>query len=103
MQTLITPSSSCRPVEKDESALGEVAWDVDQGLIAQLKERYRKERKGKKGVKSKSSSGPRLVLSPPSSPHLTFLSLLSRPLSLKDISTTFSQLCVHENESTLNS
>uniref|UniRef100_A0AAQ4RGL2 Striatin n=1 Tax=Gasterosteus aculeatus aculeatus TaxID=481459 RepID=A0AAQ4RGL2_GASAC len=75
--------------EKDESALGEVAWDVDQGLIAQLKERYRKERKGKKGVKSKSSSGPRLVLSPPSSPHLTFLSLLSRPLSLKDISTTF--------------
>uniref|UniRef100_A0AAQ4QV64 Striatin n=1 Tax=Gasterosteus aculeatus aculeatus TaxID=481459 RepID=A0AAQ4QV64_GASAC len=37
--------------EKDESALGEVAWDVDQGLIAQLKERYRKERKGKKGVK----------------------------------------------------
>ncbi|XP_054460654.1 striatin-like [Anoplopoma fimbria] len=37
--------------EKEESPLGEVAWDVDQGLIAQLKERYRKERKGKKGVK----------------------------------------------------
>lgn len=33
-----------------------MAWDVDQGLIAQLKEQYRKERKGKKGVKSKSSS-----------------------------------------------
>ncbi|XP_056135683.1 striatin [Lampris incognitus] len=27
------------------------AWDVDQGLIAQLKEQYKKERKGKKGVK----------------------------------------------------
>ncbi|XP_068445500.1 striatin, partial [Clinocottus analis] len=37
--------------EKEESPLGEVAWDVDQELIAQLKERYRKERKGKKGVK----------------------------------------------------
>uniref|UniRef100_A0A4W6DJE9 Striatin n=1 Tax=Lates calcarifer TaxID=8187 RepID=A0A4W6DJE9_LATCA len=45
-------SSSCRPVEKEEqSPLGELAWDVDQGLIAQLKEQYRKERKGKKGVK----------------------------------------------------
>ncbi|XP_061579863.1 striatin-like isoform X1 [Cololabis saira] len=37
--------------EKDEPPLGELAWDVDQGLIAQLKEQYRKERKGKKGVK----------------------------------------------------
>uniref|UniRef100_A0A7N6AHX3 Striatin n=1 Tax=Anabas testudineus TaxID=64144 RepID=A0A7N6AHX3_ANATE len=38
--------------EKEEpSPLGEMAWDVDQGLIAQLKEQYRKERKGKKGVK----------------------------------------------------
>ncbi|XP_073325255.1 striatin-like [Pagrus major] len=45
-------SSSCWPVEKEEqSPLGELAWDVDQGLIAQLKEQYRKERKGKKGVK----------------------------------------------------
>uniref|UniRef100_A0A7N6C3L5 Striatin n=1 Tax=Anabas testudineus TaxID=64144 RepID=A0A7N6C3L5_ANATE len=36
--------------EKEEpSPLGEMAWDVDQGLIAQLKEQYRKERKGKKG------------------------------------------------------
>ena len=50
-------SSSCRPAEKEEQTpLGELAWDVDQGLIAQLKEQYRKERKGKKGVKSKSSS-----------------------------------------------
>lgn len=49
-------SSSCRPAEKEEhTPLGELAWDVDQGLIAQLKEQYRKERKGKKGVKSKSS------------------------------------------------
>ncbi|CAF92879.1 unnamed protein product [Tetraodon nigroviridis] len=31
--------------------LGELSWDVDQGLLAQLKEQYRKERKGKKGVK----------------------------------------------------
>uniref|UniRef100_A0A667XEB2 Striatin n=1 Tax=Myripristis murdjan TaxID=586833 RepID=A0A667XEB2_9TELE len=53
---LFTPhsssSSSSWPVEKEEqSPLGELAWDVDQGLIAQLKEQYRKERKGKKGVK----------------------------------------------------
>ncbi|KAM3865460.1 striatin [Diretmus argenteus] len=41
-----------RDWEKEEqSTLGEMAWDVDQGLIAQLKEQYRKERKGKKGVK----------------------------------------------------
>ncbi|MED6268248.1 hypothetical protein CHARACLAT_020373 [Characodon lateralis] len=38
--------------EKEEpSALGELGWDVDQGLIAQLKEQYKKERRGKKGVK----------------------------------------------------
>uniref|UniRef100_A0A8C9ZU67 Striatin n=1 Tax=Sander lucioperca TaxID=283035 RepID=A0A8C9ZU67_SANLU len=38
--------------EKDDpSPGGELSWDVDQGLIAQLKEQYRKERKGKKGVK----------------------------------------------------
>ncbi|XP_034043563.1 striatin [Thalassophryne amazonica] len=38
--------------EKEEQPpTGEVSWDVDQGLIAQLKEQYRKERKGKKGVK----------------------------------------------------
>ncbi|KAM4750061.1 striatin-like isoform 2-T2 [Anableps anableps] len=38
--------------EKEEpSDLGELGWDVDQSLIAQLKEQYKKERKGKKGVK----------------------------------------------------
>ncbi|XP_031590640.1 striatin [Oreochromis aureus] len=37
--------------KEEQSPLGEMAWDVDQGLIAQLKEQYRKERKGKKGVK----------------------------------------------------
>ncbi|XP_029009812.1 striatin isoform X2 [Betta splendens] len=37
--------------KKAPSPLGEVSWDVDQGLIAQLKEQYKKERKGKKGVK----------------------------------------------------
>ncbi|XP_077426147.1 striatin-like isoform X2 [Vanacampus margaritifer] len=29
----------------------EVAWDVDAGVIAQLKEEYRRERRGKKGIK----------------------------------------------------
>lgn len=29
------------------------AWNVDQGVITKLKEQYKKERKGKKGVKSK--------------------------------------------------
>lgn len=38
--------------KEDQTAGSEVSWDVDQGLIAQLKEQYRKERKGKKGVKS---------------------------------------------------
>ncbi|CAJ1052790.1 striatin isoform X1 [Xyrichtys novacula] len=37
--------------KEEQSPLGELAWDVDQGLIAQLKEQYKKERKGKKGVK----------------------------------------------------
>uniref|UniRef100_A0A8C7J1P3 Striatin n=1 Tax=Oncorhynchus kisutch TaxID=8019 RepID=A0A8C7J1P3_ONCKI len=37
--------------EKEEQCPMPEAWDVDQGLIAQLKEQYRKERKGKKGVK----------------------------------------------------
>ncbi|XP_031417694.1 striatin isoform X3 [Clupea harengus] len=36
--------------EKDEQSPGE-AWEVDQGLITRLKEQYRQERKGKKGVK----------------------------------------------------
>uniref|UniRef100_A0A6Q2XHP3 Striatin n=1 Tax=Esox lucius TaxID=8010 RepID=A0A6Q2XHP3_ESOLU len=38
--------------EKEEQCPMPEAWDVDQGLIAQLKEQYRKERKGKKGVKT---------------------------------------------------
>ncbi|XP_060773125.1 striatin-like [Neoarius graeffei] len=38
--------------EKDKQQHGtSEAWDVDQGLITKLKEQYRKERKGKKGVK----------------------------------------------------
>lgn len=69
-----SPPPPLRPVEKEEqSPLGEMAWDVDQGLIAQLKEQYRKERKGKKGVKSKSCCRP--VLHPPSSPSLRFVPL----------------------------
>lgn len=41
-------------VEKDEQGPVSEAWDVDPGLITKLKEQYKKERKGKKGVKSKS-------------------------------------------------
>uniref|UniRef100_A0A672YV74 Striatin-like n=1 Tax=Sphaeramia orbicularis TaxID=375764 RepID=A0A672YV74_9TELE len=37
--------------EKDEHGPISEAWDVDPGLITKLKEQYRKERKGKKGVK----------------------------------------------------
>ncbi|XP_023809592.1 striatin [Oryzias latipes] len=37
--------------EEERRPGGELGWDVDQGLIAQLKEQYRKERRGKKGVK----------------------------------------------------
>lgn len=45
----------CPPyVDKDEHGPISEAWDVDPGLITKLKEQYRKERKGKKGVKSKS-------------------------------------------------
>lgn len=39
---------------------------MDPGLITKLKEQYKKERKGKKGVKSKSCE----VLLPPSSSSL---------------------------------
>uniref|UniRef100_A0A671UC50 Striatin n=1 Tax=Sparus aurata TaxID=8175 RepID=A0A671UC50_SPAAU len=42
----------CSPcVEKDEQGPISEAWDVDPGLITKLKEQYKKERKGKKGVK----------------------------------------------------
>ncbi|XP_068176865.1 striatin isoform X2 [Antennarius striatus] len=37
--------------ERAEPPVGDLSWDVDQGLIAQLKEQYRRERRGKKGVK----------------------------------------------------
>ncbi|XP_048863466.1 striatin-like isoform X2 [Brienomyrus brachyistius] len=37
--------------EKEDLCPTTEAWDVDQGLITKLKEQYRKERKGKKGVK----------------------------------------------------
>uniref|UniRef100_A0A671U9B8 Striatin n=1 Tax=Sparus aurata TaxID=8175 RepID=A0A671U9B8_SPAAU len=48
--------------EKDEQGPISEAWDVDPGLITKLKEQYKKERKGKKGVKSKSCQ----ALLPPS-------------------------------------
>lgn len=40
-------------VDKDDLSPPTEVWDVDQGLISKLKEQYKKERKGKKGVKSK--------------------------------------------------
>ncbi|XP_051957105.1 LOW QUALITY PROTEIN: striatin-like [Xyrauchen texanus] len=47
-----TPSAADRPEwEKEEQSPLSEAWGVDEGLISKLKEQYRKERKGKKGVK----------------------------------------------------
>uniref|UniRef100_A0A8C6R3R4 Striatin n=1 Tax=Nannospalax galili TaxID=1026970 RepID=A0A8C6R3R4_NANGA len=37
--------------EKEDQCLVPEAWNVDQGVITKLKEQYKKERKGKKGVK----------------------------------------------------
>lgn len=73
------PGAVCCPrVEKDKQQLGtSEAWDVDQGLITKLKEQYRKERKGKKGVKSKWTRPPlplSLCLSVPP-PSLSYFSL----------------------------
>ncbi|KAM6358249.1 striatin-3 isoform 5-T5 [Alca torda] len=39
-------------VYKDDLSPTAEVWDVDQGLISKLKEQYKKERKGKKGVKT---------------------------------------------------
>uniref|UniRef100_A0A4W3GMK0 Striatin n=1 Tax=Callorhinchus milii TaxID=7868 RepID=A0A4W3GMK0_CALMI len=39
-------------LEKEDMCPTPESWDVDQGLITKLKEQYKKERKGKKGVKS---------------------------------------------------
>uniref|UniRef100_A0A8D0CUG8 Striatin n=1 Tax=Sander lucioperca TaxID=283035 RepID=A0A8D0CUG8_SANLU len=44
--------------EKDEQGPISEAWDVDPGLITKLKEQYRKERKGKKGVKIEAMTFP---------------------------------------------
>ncbi|XP_013365837.1 PREDICTED: striatin-3 isoform X3 [Chinchilla lanigera] len=38
--------------DKDDLSSTAEVWDVDQGLISKLKEQYKKERKGKKGVKT---------------------------------------------------
>ncbi|NXD66157.1 STRN protein, partial [Eolophus roseicapillus] len=38
-------------LEKEDQCLMPEAWNVDQGVITKLKEQYKKERKGKKGVK----------------------------------------------------
>nr|XP_042704360.1 striatin isoform X4 [Chrysemys picta bellii] len=41
--------------EKEDQCLMPEAWNVDQGVITKLKEQYKKERKGKKGVKRKTT------------------------------------------------
>ncbi|XP_006766076.1 PREDICTED: striatin-3 isoform X1 [Myotis davidii] len=38
--------------DKDDLSPTTEVWDVDQGLISKVKEQYKKERKGKKGVKT---------------------------------------------------
>lgn len=42
-------------VDKDDLSPTAEVWDVDQGLMSKLKEQYKKERKGKRGAKSKCS------------------------------------------------
>lgn len=42
-------------VDKDDLSPTTEVWDVAQGLISKLKEQYKKEQKGKKGVKNKCS------------------------------------------------
>uniref|UniRef100_A0A3B3Q9Q8 Striatin n=1 Tax=Paramormyrops kingsleyae TaxID=1676925 RepID=A0A3B3Q9Q8_9TELE len=73
--------------EKEEQCPMSEAWDVDQGLITKLKEQYRKERKGKKGVKSKSSRAAPLPVSsdglyPGFFPIFPFLPLPTRHCSI---------------------
>lgn len=41
--------------DKDDLSPTAEVWDVDQGLMSKLKEQYKKERKGKRGAKSKCS------------------------------------------------
>ncbi|XP_029449787.1 striatin isoform X1 [Rhinatrema bivittatum] len=41
--------------EKEDQCPIPEAWNVDQGVITKLKEQYKKERKGKKGVKRKTA------------------------------------------------
>ncbi|XP_074065799.1 striatin isoform X1 [Macrotis lagotis] len=41
--------------EKEDQCLMPEAWNVDQGVITKLKEQYKKERKGKKAVKRKTT------------------------------------------------
>ncbi|XP_014122119.1 striatin isoform X6 [Zonotrichia leucophrys gambelii] len=44
--------------EKEDQCLMPEAWNVDQGVITKLKEQYKKERKGKKGVKMEALTFP---------------------------------------------
>lgn len=83
-------------VERDEQGPISEAWDVDQGLITKLKEQYRKERKGKKGAKSKSVLSRHHCLPLPSSPPLstawvwTILSNNQKNLNQEQTSSSFS-------------
>ena len=48
---LMTPVPMVTHAEKQDSTSGEEEWGVDQRHISQLKEQYKKERKGKKNSK----------------------------------------------------
>nr|XP_023651958.1 striatin-like [Paramormyrops kingsleyae] len=86
--------------EKEEQCPMSEAWDVDQGLITKLKEQYRKERKGKKGVKSKSSRAAPLPVSsdglyPGFFPIFPFLPLPTRHCSVQPLYSSIRHLFPH--------
>lgn len=91
----------CLPhLEKEEQCPMSEAWDVDQGLITKLKEQYRKERKGKKGVKSKSSRAVPLPVSsdgvyPGFFPIFPFLLLPTRHCSVQPLCSSIRHLFPH--------
>ncbi|XP_068607553.1 striatin-like [Brachionichthys hirsutus] len=99
-QTLNKPpppssSSPCWSLEEEEQRPpGDPSWEVDQGLLARLKEQYRKERKGKMGVKRKSraaddddflNSSHLLLMAPPPPPGPNRSKLQDMLANLRDV------------------
>ncbi len=83
-------SSSLLRVEKEEQSPSSESWDVDEGLISKLKEQYKKERKGKKGVKSKWDRNLSLAAASLSlSLSLLFLLVLDRYLAWVNLTQTW--------------